>query len=138
MSSDASRKRGEAGLQTRLQFIAILSLVICLGFFTLLAIVPFDLGLPKPHIVSSDKLQHLVSFFLLTLLCAIALARTALIVLIPALTLFGFAIEYIQPLFERTLDTSDALANLAGIGAAWLALGAARLRSSLKTGTDNL
>ena len=115
-----------------IQYSALACLLISLTGFAALAILPVKFEVPNTRLLNDDKLRHFLVFFTLTLLAAIGLARIKLLALISALVLFGFAVEYIQPLFGRQGDLKDALANLGGIAAAWSALGAASLRSALR------
>lgn len=117
----------------RIQQIAMICLVICVVLFAAFAVLPFKMPLSNTGILADDKFQHFASFFILTTLAAIALPRISLPILIAILTIFGFCVEYIQPVFERSGDTKDALANIAGIAAAWLVFGAASLRGLLKS-----
>ena len=72
---------------------------------------PLDQPPPAPE--GSDKLVHLIAFAAL----AFPLARTGRIGLLPVFigtSLFGGAIELIQPSFNRSADINDLIADILG------------------------
>ena len=69
---------------------------------------------PPPAPDGSDKLVHLIAFAAL----AFPLARTGRFGLIPVFigaSVFGGAIELIQPSFNRSADVNDWVADIVGV-----------------------
>ena len=80
-----------------------LTLIVTL---TLTVAMLWPLGAPPPASEGSDKLVHLVAFAAL----AFPLARTGHFGLLPVFigaSLYGGAIELIQPSFNRSADVND-------------------------------
>ena len=84
-------------------------LAITIAFLTL---IPLSIpqGLP-----GTDKTYHVLAFAALTLPCA-ALYPKALLKVMVAASLFGGAIEVLQPHIGRSQELADFLADLLGIG----------------------
>ena len=69
---------------------------------------------PPPAPDGTDKIVHLIAFAAL----AFPLARTGRIGLLPVFigaSIFGGAIELIQPSFNRSLDINDWVADILGV-----------------------
>ena len=74
----------------------------------------WPLEAPPPAPEGSDKLVHLVAFAAL----AFPLARTGRFGLLPVFigaSAFGGAIELIQPMFNRSADVNDWIADIIGV-----------------------
>lgn len=104
-------------LRHRLAWIAsiwILVVVIVTG-----SLVP-DLG-PLSG-VSSDKFEHFIAYFALSLMGSAVVTADRLPWVMTGALLLGMSMEAAQALFtvERTADWADVLANACGILAAWL------------------
>jgi len=70
---------------------------------------------PPPAPEGADKLVHLVAFAVL----AFPLARTGRFGLLPVFigaSVFGGAIEFMQPSFNRSADINDWVADVVGVG----------------------
>ena len=81
---------------------------------TLTVAMLWPLEAPPPAPEGSDKLVHLIAFAAL----AFPLARTGRIGLLPVFigaSIFGGAIEIIQPTFNRSADVNDWFADVVGI-----------------------
>jgi VanZ family protein len=79
-------------------------------FAFVMAIVPHPPEVPgEPN----DKIQHMVAFATLGLLGAWAYARTSLLQLLAALSLYGAVIELVQaiPALHRDCDVKDWIAD---------------------------
>ncbi|WP_380878750.1 hypothetical protein ACFB49_18440 [Sphingomonas sp. DBB INV C78] len=79
-----------------------------------------------PRIAPSDKVEHMIAFFTLSLLAGLAWRRTAPWRIAAALAAFGAAIEFTQaiPVLHRDASAADfaadALAIIVGLGIATL------------------
>jgi VanZ family protein len=74
----------------------------------------WPLEAPPPAPEGSDKLVHFIAFAAL----AFPLARTGRIGLLPVFvgaSVFGGAIELIQPSFNRSADVNDWVADIVGV-----------------------
>jgi VanZ family protein len=82
-----------------------------------------------------DKLQHAFAFYVLALAAAAATPRSPLLLTAACLALLGALIEVLQgpPLFRRSCDLEDWLADMAGVLLAYAPLWAARWRTALRT-----
>ena len=81
---------------------------------TLTVAMLWPLEAPPPAPEGSDKLVHFVAFAAL----AFPLARTGRFGLLPVFagaSVFGGAIELIQPSFNRSADVDDWIADIAGV-----------------------
>ena len=81
---------------------------------TLSVAMLWPLDAPPPAPEGSDKLVHLVAFAAL----AFPLARTGRVGLLPVFvgaSVFGGAIELIQPSFNRGADVNDWVADIVGV-----------------------
>ena len=81
---------------------------------TLTVAMLWPLEAPPPGPEGSDKLVHFVAFAAL----AFPLARTGRVGLLPVFfgaSVFGGAIELIQPSFNRSADVNDWIADVAGV-----------------------
>ena len=81
---------------------------------TLSVAMLWPLEAPPPAPEGSDKLVHLAAFAAL----AFPLARTGRFGLLPVFigaSLFGGAIELIQPSFNRSADVNDWVADMVGV-----------------------
>ena len=88
-----------------------LTLIVTI-ILTVALLWPLDQPPPAPE--ESDKLVHFVAFGAL----AFPLARTGRIGLLPILigaSVFGGAIELIQPSFNRSADVYDLVADIFGV-----------------------
>lgn len=95
-----------------------------------------QVGHPPIAVPGSDKLHHALAFWALVL--PAALLRWPRVGLVAVLAfLYGGLIEGLQPLFGRTRDLLDLLANGLGILVA-LGLGALRHRVRLRRGETAL
>ena len=85
-----------------------------LAFAAVMALLPTPPGLP---VEVSDKIQHMVAFFTLAVLAALAYPHVSLIRIGIALGAFGGAIELAQliPVLNRYGDVGDWLADMAAI-----------------------
>lgn len=91
---------------------------LALLVLTVLLLIPGNGGPgPVPHL---DKLYHFIGFFGLVLPYALVRPHHAFAAVVVA-TVFGGAIELIQPSFGRGAEWGDALANMLGAIAAALA-----------------
>lgn len=97
-------------------------------FATVMALLPAPPGLP---VEVSDKLLHIVAFFTLGVLAALAYPRVSLIRIGLALSALGAAIEILQliPMLNRTGDVVDWLADVLAIVAALMLAAVWRNRS---------
>jgi VanZ family protein len=93
--------------------IWLLVLVIVVG-----SLIP-DSG--PPSVAGSDKVEHVVAYFMLSVLGAAVVARDGLIRVMARTLALGVALEVAQGLLTdtRSADWADVLANAAGILAAW-------------------
>jgi VanZ family protein len=79
--------------------------------------------MPRPHpggmVVSWDRGDHFLSFYVLTVIAGIGFSPRKLIHLAGGLAAFGLSIELIQalPLIHRDSDVWDWIADLVGIAA---------------------
>ena len=81
---------------------------------TLTVAMLWPLEAPPPGPEGSDKLVHFVAFAAL----AFPLARTGRVGLLPVFfgaSVFGGAIELIQPSFNRSADVNDWIADVVGV-----------------------
>ena len=103
------------GLFTRLQMRRYLDISLTLIVTLILTVAmlwPLDQPTPVPE--GSDKLVHFIAFAAL----AFPLARTGRIGLLPVFigaSVFGGAIELIQPSFNRSADINDWIADIVGV-----------------------
>ena len=93
-----------------------------------IAIIVLTLSLSNPLIglesmISVDKLKHTLAYtaFGFVVLYGRKTTKHTLIAVI-ALVTFGATIELLQPLFGRSADQLDFMANVLGVAIAWLAL----------------
>lgn len=96
-------------------------------FAFVMAVVPQPPELPgEPN----DKIQHMIAFATLGLLGAWAYARTPLLQLLAALSLYGAAIELVQaiPALHRDSDVKDWIADTLAAGVVLLLVRRWRLR----------
>ena len=96
-------------------------------FAFVMAVVPQPPELPgEPN----DKIQHMIAFATLGLLGAWAYARTALLQLLAALSLYGAVIELVQaiPALHRDSDVKDWIADTLAAGVVLLFVRRWRLR----------
>ena len=88
-----------------------LTLIVTL-ILTIALLWPLDHSPPPPE--GGDKLVHLIFFAAL----AFPLARTGRIGLLPLFvgaSAFGVAIELIQPIFNRSAEVTDLVADIFGV-----------------------
>lgn len=85
-----------------------------------LALFPVEVRVVGGHL--SDKVNHALAFLVLTILGFLAFPGTKKWYLAGALIVFGLMIELIQmiPFLNRQAELTDLIANIAGVGAAWL------------------
>lgn len=96
---------------------AVIWLTIILGVvIAILTLMPVSVPNTVP---GNDKLHHMLGFFGLTLPCAVIYPRAFLRVAVVAI-LFGATIEIIQPYVGRTREMADFIADLSGVGLAFL------------------
>jgi hypothetical protein len=74
------------------------------------------------HLFPWDEAEHFVAFFVLTALAAAAYPRASLVPIVLWFSLFGCAIELVQPprFLHRDCDIWDRVADTAAIAAALL------------------
>ena len=100
-------------------------------FAFVMAVVPQPPELPgEPN----DKIQHMIAFATLGLLGAWAYARTPLLQLLAALSLYGAAIELVQaiPALHRDSDVKDWIADTVACGLVLLAVRWRRSRQAVR------
>ncbi|MEH6697574.1 MAG: VanZ family protein [Brevundimonas sp.] len=107
------------------------------GFATVatlwLAFAPSGAG---PGLIPWDKAGHFLSFYVLTLLYALALPRVPRWALAAALVLAGGGIEIVQGFVGREPDWKDWIADMAGIAAVLIPMGVDRLLRRDAAGRD--
>jgi VanZ family protein len=86
-------------------------------FFWSAVIITFYMTLRPITVLvpGSDKTQHAVTFGALMLIAVAAYPRSGLILLAVALSSFGATIELVQPLFGRSRDVWDWVADSMGV-----------------------
>ncbi|EWS77417.1 antibiotic resistance protein VanZ [Xylella taiwanensis] len=94
---------------------------LCLWITAILAVIIASL-LPQqdlPQVPAGvDKVEHLLSYFLLAWWAAALFARPLIVLAVGAgLVLLGIGIEFAQAAFtiDRIADAADALANMVGV-----------------------
>ncbi|HHW4680384.1 MAG TPA: antibiotic resistance protein VanZ, partial [Xylella taiwanensis] len=94
---------------------------LCLWIAAILAVIIASL-LPQrdlPQVpVGGDKVEHVLTYFLLAWGAAAVFARPLIVLAVGAgLVLLGIGVEFAQAAFtiDRIADTADALANMVGV-----------------------
>ena len=87
------------------------------GFALVMALLPQPPRVPGDP---SDKVQHMLAFFVIALLGALAFPRLSLVRLAVALALFGAFIEIVQlvPALNRTGEVLDWVADMVAVAVA--------------------
>ena len=104
------------------RLIAVIAFWACLIGAYVLAIMP---GHDAPSVFLWDKLNHMLAFFVVTILYRLAYPRTPVVVIAVAMALFGGAIELSQavPFIHRDAEWDDWFADcgaaIAGLIVAW-------------------
>lgn len=78
---------------------------------TLVSLLPFD---QLPQVSGSDKMHHLLSYAFVAIPIALRKGSNWWVFLL-LVVLWGGAIEWLQPLFNRHQEWLDALANAMGV-----------------------
>jgi len=89
---------------------------IILGYVMLVIVAVLSLT-PAPDVGTSDKVQHLVTYLILSgWFCLIKKNDQSLILIVIGLIIFGVILEYAQGFVGyRVADSQDALANSLGV-----------------------
>jgi hypothetical protein len=118
VNSPATVERDPWGSLFRAVFWIVLSAVLILS------------SMPNPPTMppNTDKMQHAAAFFTLVLLGGLAYPRISLLKLVIGLAAFGALIEFVQaiPVLHRQTELLDWVADVGGIAAAIVVLGAWR------------
>jgi VanZ family protein len=104
--------------------IAVFWLAMAFAFYC--AVAPVE----KLHLGDRDKVEHVLAFFTLTILCTVAYPRRALAVSGLKMLAFGAFIEIVQsiPALGRQADVADLVADGCAILAAISVMAATGLR----------
>ncbi|MCG7198163.1 VanZ family protein [Marinobacter pelagius] len=105
------RQRGQALLQNR----TLWRIALALSLVAIVILATMDTRYPMPS-TPSDKLNHLIAFLELTILTRLAWPELRAFWYVPALLLFGLAIELVQATLPyRDFSLKDLLADGLGI-----------------------
>ena len=112
--------------------VRLAAVVSGLGIVVVMLLPPTTL---TPPAVGGDKLHHMVAFAVLGLLVALAW-RPRLVVTAGGVTLYGAALELLQPLTGRHAELGDVVADAVGaVLGAGLAVLLIRVAGQVRPGT---
>ena len=104
------------------RLLTVIAFWACLIGAYVFALMP---GREAPSVFLWDKLNHMLAFFVVTILYRLAYPRTPVVVIAVAMALFGSAIELSQavPFIHRDAEWDDWFADcgaaIAGLIVAW-------------------